>query len=553
MNLSYLYPMLRFDTLSISVSVACLFFSLLIGLYSFKFLKGKVNLFSYYINFILTALVCCLAVLANNLILLLVCWGFLGLTLYMLIYTYRTDKSSVTAKKTLIIVGASDSIMILGVSLVFYLAGTFQMDRIQIPLGSLEGILPTFAYISLAIACFTKAGAMPFHTWIVDCASDAPVSVNAYLPAALDKLLGIYFLFRISTSLFVMSEGMNTFLMALGSFTIIAAVMMALVQHDLKRLLGYHAVSQVGYMILGIGTGSAVGIAGGLFHMLNNTIYKSSLFLCAGNVEEKTGISDLDRLGGLRRFMPFTFVACLIASLSISGVPPFNGFFSKWMIYQGIIGLGSAGYKWWVIWLAAAMFGSSLTLASFMKILHTVFLGTMSKELKKLKLSEASWILVLPALILAFLCLLFGVFAKELPLRLFLTPVVGDISIIGNWSPLQATILILVAMLAGLIIFYLWNFRALIRQDQEAFIGGEVIPSQSHLSGVDFYNSIKELPLINGIYKKAEQKWFDIYELLRRFTFSASGVLQHLHNGILPTYTVWCLLGMIALFLAFVR
>ena len=133
-------------------------------------------------------------------------------------------------------------------------------------------------------------------------------------------------------NLFTISRPMSIFLMAIGSFTIVAAVMMALIQHDLKRLLGYHAVSQAGYMVLGIGTGSIIGIAGGLFHMLNNAIYKHGLFLSGGAVEKKVGTTDLGRLGGLSRFMPISFVTCLIASLAISGVPPFNGFFSKWMI-----------------------------------------------------------------------------------------------------------------------------------------------------------------------------------------------------------------------------
>src|SRR4030042_5389712 len=119
--------------------------------------------------------------------------------------------------------------------------------------------------------------------------------------------------------------------------------MMSLIQHDLKRLLGYHAVSQVGYMVLGIGTGNPIGIAGGLFHMLNHAIYKSCLFLSGGSVEKKAGTTELDKLGGFAKIMPITFVTFVIASLAISGVPPFNGFASKWMIYQGIIEIGKNG------------------------------------------------------------------------------------------------------------------------------------------------------------------------------------------------------------------
>ena len=116
---------------------------------------------------------------------------------------------------------------------------------------------------------------------------------------------------------------------------------MALVQHNYKKLLGYHAVSQVGYMIIGFGLGSVIGIAAGLFHMINNALYKSGLFLSAGAIEHRTGKEDIDDLGGLSKAMPVTFFAALIFAMSISGVPPFNGFASKWMIYQGIIDFGS--------------------------------------------------------------------------------------------------------------------------------------------------------------------------------------------------------------------
>ena len=138
--------------------------------------------------------------------------------------------------------------------------------------------------------------------------------------------------------------------------------------------------------------------------MLNNALYKSLLFLSAGSVEKQAGTTELGNLGGLAKTMPFTFACALIGALSISGVPPLNGFVSKWMIYQGIVGLsGSSPY--WIIWLLAAMFGSALTLASFVKIIHAVFLGQgQGKPLK-----ESSWIMLLPMAVLAALCVIFGI------------------------------------------------------------------------------------------------------------------------------------------------
>ena len=173
-------------------------------------------------------------------------------------------------------------------------------------------------FFSLLIASLAKAGAFPVHTWLPEYTEAAPSSISAFLPASLDKLLGIYFLTRICTNIFVLRQWAILLLLLIGSITIIAAVMMALVQHNYKKLLGYHAVSQVGYMVTGIGLGTPLGIAGGLFHMINNALYKSGLFLAGGATEKQTNEEELDKLGGLAVYMPITFFSALIFALSIS-------------------------------------------------------------------------------------------------------------------------------------------------------------------------------------------------------------------------------------------
>ena len=186
--------------------------------------------------------------------------------------------------------------------------------------------------------------------------------------------------------MFILNEWLTLLLLSTGVISIITAVMMALVQHNYKRLLGFHAVSQVGYMILGFGLGSMIGVAAGLFHMINNALYKSGLFLSAGCVEYRPAKKILMILEVLSKAMPVTFFATLIFAMSISGVPPFNGFASKWMIYQGIIDFGSGSgiaNKLWVVWLGLAVLGSALTLASFIKLIGGIFLGRGNQNLKK--------------------------------------------------------------------------------------------------------------------------------------------------------------------------
>lgn len=553
----------KFDNLSIFVGIFVGIFFLLITLYSFGFMRQRKGLIHYYLYITLTLVSSLGAVFSNNLILFMIFWGFLGLLLYLLIEFGQTENASYTAKKAFIIIGGTDALMLLGLALVWQLTGSLQMDEISISLNTKAAVL---AYMCLAAGAFAKAGAMPFHTWVPDTAQDAPTPVTAFLPASLDKLLGIYFLARISLNMFKMNTAMNTVLMIVGSITIVAAVMMALVQHDLKRLLGYHAVSQVGYMVLGIGTGNPIGIAGGLFHMLNHAIYKSCLFLSGGAVEKEAGTTDLEKLGGFGKIMPITFITFLIASLSISGIPPFNGFASKWMVYQGIIKTAGNGSHLWIIWLIAAMFGSALTLASFMKLIHAVFLGQPAKKQPRInqvltkteaminQRRETSPTMWIPQVFLAGLCVIFGVFAYSIPLKMFIFSSLGEkIEFLGIWNASLATILAIVGIIVGVIIYLLGTITK--ARETEAFIGGEILEKQPdmRISGTEFYNTIKDITPLGTIYRLAEKKVFDIYHLGSIITFGFNKILSYLHNGILPTYLSWCLLGMIILFYILLR
>ena len=537
------YTVLLADNLSGFIAAAIAAFALLITIYSFGFIERS---FGRYFGYVLMTLGASMgAVFANDMIALLTFWGFLAAMLYLMVNLKGTNASAAAAKKSLIIIGGTDALMVFGLCLVWSMTKTFMMSGVRIPLSSAPAYV---AYFSLAIAAFAKAGAVPFHSWLPDVAEFAPASVTAYLPASLDKLLGIYLLARISLSLFAVNGVTNTVLAVVGAVTIIFAVIIALVQHDLKRLLGYHAVSQVGYMVLGIGTGNPIGIAGGLFHMLNHAVYKSCLFLSAGSVEKRSGTADLDKLGGLAKYMPFTFAAFLVASLSISGIPPFNGFVSKWMIYQGIIASAGPKNPLWIVWLVAAMFGSALTVASFMKLLHSVFLGRPDRELKDVK--EVGFAMSFPVIVLALVCFIFGVFAFILPLPVLIAPAIGlSIVYLGSWSPVIATILIIIGITAGLFVYYDFRSKKTFRT-VSIFVGGEDVETLGRISGTDFYDTIKDVKALGGIYKKEAAGDLDLYNITRNAVYYFTRQLQHLHNGVLPTYLVWCLLGMIGMFLA---
>jgi len=545
---------LRLDHLSSFILLATTVFGFLVSLYSMGYMSGKERLREYYAYLLWTIGISCGVILADNLLLLLIFWGLLGFTLYVMIGIAGPDASS-AAKKSLIIVGGSDCLLMLGVTIVWVLTDTLTLSSIRLDLA--DGFRYV-AFFCFAIAALAKAGAMPFHSWLPDCGEKAPASVTAFLPASLDKLLGIYLLVRLTTGMFVMNQAMNVLLMLVGAVTIICAVMMALVQHDLKRLLSYHAVSQVGYMVLGIGTGTALGIAGGLFHMLNHAIYKSSLFLCAGSVEKQTGLTDLDRLGGLAKAMPLTFVSCLVAALAISGIPPLNGFYSKWMIYQAVVDSGRNGSYLWIIFLATAMFGSALTLASFVKVLHSVFLCKRSVELRHRDIREVGFSMWLPGIGLAFLCVLFGVFAYQLPLTTMIFPAMGGaVQLSGAWYAGPATVLLLAAYALGLLVYLFSTVRK--ARFCDTYIGGEIMDEAFHhkgtggkvenveVTGVDFYRTVEDLSPFREIFGAAQRKLFDIYDVGSKAIFFFVEILRGAHGGLLPMYLTWVLAGLLVL------
>ncbi len=518
-------------------------FAFLISLYSIVYLKNdKTN--NYFSYFLITLGCSYGAVLSDNLLLFLFFWGILGITLYKLIQG-NNEESSATAKKTLILIGASDSIMIIGIAILWKISGTLNMSEINLPVNDAVSVI---AFIALMTGAFTKAGAFPFHTWIPDYAKDAPASSSAYLPASLDKLLGIYFLARIVTDMFIPGEWMTLLLLTIGVTTIITAVMMALIQHNYKQLLGYHAVSQVGYMILGFSLGSLIGVAAGLFHMINHALYKSGLFLSAGCIEYRTGKDNIDDLGGLSKAMPLTFFAALIFAMSISGIPPLNGFASKWMIYQGIIDFGGGTglpNKLWILWLALAVLGSALTLASFIKFIGGIFLSRRRSELDHVK--EVPAMMWIPVVILALLCIIFGIFATNFIVPKLFMPISGNFLFTGFWNSGFVSVLVLVSFLIGLIIYLAFNLKRF--RTEENFIGGEKFHEQTGYPTPEFYKTFDEFRFFSVMYKKARDKWFDIYDLSKQFVLWLSHKFSETHTGVLPEYVIWVFAGLIVMLL----
>jgi formate hydrogenlyase subunit 3/multisubunit Na+/H+ antiporter MnhD subunit len=432
-----------------------------------------------------------------------------------MLYALLNLGSSVSARKAATILGFSYICFVAGAYIYYIFSGSFSM------LGgmsmSLTRPVTWLAFCLMLVAGLAKVGSGPFHTWIPTASESAAAPIMAILPASLDKLLGVYILSRICLDFFVLNNFIAALLLIIGSLTIIFAVLMALIQHDLRKLLSYHAVSQAGYMVLGLGTGNPIGIIGAVFHMFNNAIYKSGLFLVGGAVEKQKGTFDLDKLGGLARFMPFTFASALILALSISGVPPFNGFASKWMIYQGtLLGLSSSsnfGLRFvFMFALISAMFGSALTLASFIKFIHAIFLGQDNAKDKK-NTVETSWRLLTPLLVLSGLCVILGIFSNAF-IRGSLAPTFSFVlNYTGSWNSVFVAIFLLAALILGFVVWKLTSGGRKVREDGY-FTGGESGYGSPAFPATEFYKTIEDLPLLRKIYRFLKSPKWDIYNIL---------------------------------------
>ncbi|MBK8980319.1 MAG: hypothetical protein IPM29_30830 [Planctomycetes bacterium] len=518
--------------------------------------------------------------LADQLLLLVVGWEVVTLCLFLLVIGGRAEGSE-GAAKAFVMLGLGDLALLCGVVLIALSQQQAGVERpLEIsalraaPLGTSSGPL-IVAWLLLFSAAIAKAGAMPLHTWIPTMAKGSNPVVMAFLPGSIDKVLGIYLLARISLDWFETSAALRMVVMSVGVVTMLGAVFMAMIQHDLRRLLAYHAVSQVGYMLLGIGTGTVIGVIGGVFHMLNHAIYKACLFLGAGSVERETGTADLARLGGLGRTFPVTFACMFVAALAISGIPPLNGFASKWLVYQGCVAADQP------LFLVAAVFGSALTLASFVKVLHSVFCGPRAAHLGDARETSSPGVL-LPLGTLAAACVLLGVLPGAV-LDGFVGPVVGlapDGAVSGasalqgdpaTWLPVGAPPEVIAAaaprfamssfapwLVAGLLLgvavvaaFAGSLGRSGAPRVRPTFIGGEALDRERHrFVGTGFYRTVEELPVLRPVFRRGERGGFDPYEVSIGFGRPVVALLRRLHSGVLTDYCAWCFAGTAVLFVA---
>jgi multicomponent Na+:H+ antiporter subunit D len=327
---------------------------------------------------------------------------------------YGTEAEELEASfKYLIMSSLGSAFVLLGIALLYGYTSTLNMADIAMTiLQKGPGKIIPFISVLFLMGFGLKAALVPFHAWLPDAHPAAPAPVSAMLSGVLIKTLGVYSLIRIFYNIFGVNHNVLSVFMLLGVVSMVVGVFLAIGQWDLKRLLAYHSISQIGYIMLGLGLGTPLGILGGLFHLFNHSIFKSLLFLNSGAVEYATGTRNLKEMGGLREKMPVTAETSFIASMSIAGIPPFNGFWSKLIIIIAAIEANRLGYAFF------AALASLLTLASFMKVQKYAFFGKLNKIYSNIK--EVPVFMRASMIVLAAICVVGGVLAIPVLSKFFL-------------------------------------------------------------------------------------------------------------------------------------
>lgn len=333
---------------------------------------------------------------------------------FILIGFDKNNHAFEAAFKYIILSVVATVLMLFSIALLLIISGDTGFSSIAAALKT----SPDRQIIALALgiflcALFIKAGLMPFHGWLPDAYSAAPGFVSVLLAGIVTKTLGVYTLIRIVHSVFGLDNSIKQVLLLVGAVSVVAGALAALGQSDFKRMLAYSSISQVGYIILGLGCGTALGLAGAVFHLFNHSIFKSLLFINSAALEAETGTRNMDELSGVAKKMPFTGITNVLASLSCAGIPPLAGFWSKLLI---IIALWISGFY---VYAVIAVLASVLTLAYLLSMQRRVFFGQLKTGLENIK--EAGFNLMLPALTLAIITvaagLLFPFAIKALMLR----------------------------------------------------------------------------------------------------------------------------------------
>ena len=372
------------DGLSVVVLFVVAFISTLVQIYSLEYLRGDRRYTHFFAALTLFSSGMLAMVLADNMILFLLGWEIMGLCSFMLIgHWWEEDANSRAALKAFFTVRTGDMGLLVGISMLYFAANDWTQENLGLSGFSIRGIsawalsgepnstVIMVAAIALFIASIGKSGQFPLHTWLPD-AMAGPTPVSSLLHSSTMVVAGVFLVARLYPVFFVgldiLGSGGNL-IMFIGAITIVISAALAFVQNDIKRVLAYSTVSQLGYMMLGLGAGAWLPA---VFHIFTHAFFKACLFLGAGSISHSASHHSFDMkrdMGGLRKVMPITFTTWIISTLALCGVFPFSGFFSKDEIIDNV---GNNGYNTFMI---VGLVGAFMTAAYMTRATYLTFFG----------------------------------------------------------------------------------------------------------------------------------------------------------------------------------
>jgi NADH-quinone oxidoreductase subunit L len=393
------------DPLSLMMMLIVSGVGMLIVLYSIGYMDGddeERRYFAYMALFVFSML---LLVQGGNLLMLLVGWGLVGLSSYLLIgFWHQRPEAVAAAKKAFVMNAIGDATMALALFLLIAKTGSLNFEQVFAAAPSFSNWTANLVALGLLGGAVAKSAQLPLHTWLPD-AMEGPTPVSALIHAATMVTAGVYLIVR-TAPLFEQAPKVLELAAGLGAGTLLMAGLIALVQTDIKKVIAYSTMSQIGYMFLGAGIGA---YPEAMFHLMTHAFFKALLFLAAGIViHALSAEQDIRKMGGLRKLMPLTFIAFLVGSLSLAGIPPFSGFFSKDSILAALLANGWYGEVLWVV----GMLGTFLTGLYAFRLLFLVFWGEPSPFVREhfhaLKRDLVGWTLAIPVGVLTVLAAVGG-------------------------------------------------------------------------------------------------------------------------------------------------
>ncbi len=540
------------DPLTTVMLVVVTMVSLMVQIYSQGYMRGDPGYHRYFAFMSLFTASMLGLVLADNLLMVYVFWEMVGLCSYLLIgFWFHRPSAANAAKKAFIVTRIGDFGFLAAILLLYFNTGTFSILQLQslAVSGALAGTTLTWAAIGIFAGAAGKSAQFPLHVWLPD-AMEGPTPVSALIHAATMVAAGVFLVAR-TFPLFEHSVQALTTVAVIGGFTAIFAASMGLVMTDIKRVLAYSTISQLGYMMLGLGVG---GVAVGIFHLFTHAFFKSLLFLGAGSVNHATGTFDMRKMGGLRKVMPWTFATFVVASLSLSGIWPLAGFWSKDEILLRSLESNTVLY-------ALAMITVFMTSFYIFRAVFLTFGGEYrgGSEEAHGKPHESSAVMVVPMVVLAVLAAVAGLWNVAGNFSAFMGEGVTSSFVQGFFGILthvQTWISLVLAGLGILLAYAMYSAKWLSAER----VGAMFKPFYSlflHKYWLDelYENIIVRLALLKGLF--AGFQAIDVYGVDGAVNGLADGAMatgraiRKAHSGQLQLYGLFIGIGIIVIILCF--